>query len=338
MRAIRYYGPKQALGLENVPRPEPGAGEVLVRVHACGICHTELHFISGLLNLGIMPITLGHEVVGTVDSVGPDVKSLKEADRVIIYYYSGCGRCEHCQRGDENLCSTPKAQYGFISDGGFAEFIKVPERNAVIIPPNINFETAAPIGCSVTTAIHASNLANLTSGEYVLVYGVGSVSYGLIQYGKLTGAKVIAIGRTDKKLELAKELGADFIINSGKEDVVKQIQEITDGQGVDVLFELVATKQTMEYSVKSLSKRGRLVFIGYSEDSFNVHPIRLVVGEVCVFGSVGNTLEELKQAVRLVSEGKIKTVVDRTLPLERFQEGINSLAAGEPVGRIVLTL
>ncbi len=337
MKAVRYHGPNRPLHLEEVPRPEPGPGEVLVRMRASGICHTELHFLSGLLNLGIAPLTLGHEIVGVVESVGPSVEEPREGDRVIVYYYSGCGRCEHCRRGDENLCSNLRSEYGFISDGGFAEFIAVPARNAVPLPPSISDEEAAPIGCGVTTAIHAGRLADLRTGDTILVYGVGAVGYGLIQLGRLAGATVIAVGRTYRKLELARELGADYTINSTHENVAGRVRELTQGRGADVVFELVATRETMEHSVASLAKRGRLVFIGYSEDAFTVHPIQLVITEARVMGSVGNTLDELHQAVRLVGEGKIRTVIDRCLSLERFQEGIDALAAGELVGRAVLS-
>ena len=337
MQAIRYHGPKEPLRLEEVPRPEAGRGEVLVRVTASGLCHTELHFLSGLLDLGVAPLTLGHEIVGVVESVGPGVEEPREGERVIVYYYSGCGRCEHCRRGDENLCDDLRAEYGFISNGGFAEYIAVPARNAVPLPPTISDEEAAPIGCGVTTAIHAGRLADLRAGETLLVYGVGAVGYGLVQLGRLAGATVIAVGRTDVKLQRAQELGADFTINTRRESVTDRVREITHGRGADVVFELVATRDTMEHSVASLAKRGRLVFIGYSEDAFTVHPIRLAINEASVMGSVGNTLDELYEAVRLVGEGKIKTVVDRCVRLDRFQEGIDALASGQLIGRAVLT-
>ncbi len=336
MKAVRYHGPKQPLQLEEVPKPEPGWGEVLVRVTASGICHTELHFLSGLLNLGVAPLTLGHEIVGVVEAAGSGVEEPLEGDRVIVYYYSGCGRCEHCRRGEENLCNNLRAEYGFISNGGFAEYIAVPARNAVPLPPTVSDEEAAPIGCGVTTAIHASRLAELGAGDTILVYGVGAVGYGLVQLGRLAGANVIAVGRTDAKLKLARELGADFVINSVRENVVERVRELTQGRGADVVFELVATRDTIERSVASLAKRGRFVFIGYSEDVFTVHPIQLVITEARVMGSVGNTLDELHQAVRWVGEGKIRTVIDRCLSLERFQQGIDALADGELVGRAVL--
>lgn len=335
MKAIRYHGPRTPLRLETVATPEPGEGEIRVRVTAAGICHTELHFLSGLLNLGIAPLTLGHETVGVVDAVGAGVTEFRGGERVIAYYYAGCGSCEHCRRGDENLCHALRAEYGFITDGGFAEFMIIPARNAILLPPEVSDEAAAPIGCGVTTAIHASKLARLAERDRVLVYGAGTVGFGLIQLARLSGAHPIAVGRSPEKLKLARDLGADTI-DASTENVAGRVREMTGGRGADVVFEMVATRETMEQSMRALAKRGRLVFIGYSEDSFSVHPIQLVISEASVTGSVGNTLEELREAVRLVHEGKIRTVVDRTLPLEEFQKGIDALQNGELVGRAVL--
>jgi propanol-preferring alcohol dehydrogenase len=336
MRAVRYHGPKQPLRLESVPKPSPKPGEVLVKIAAAGICHTELHFLSGLLNLGVQPLTLGHEVVGVVEEAGAGVVSPKPGDRVILYYYVGCGRCAHCLVGDENLCDALRAEYGFVSDGGFAEYAAVPARNAVRLPPEITDEAAAPIGCGVTTAVHAAGLARLSAGDVVLVYGVGAVSFGLIQLARLSGAEVIAVSRTPAKLEKARALGASHALNGNEGKVAERVREITHGHGADVVFELVATKETMAASTAAIAKRGRLVFIGYSEDSYTVHPIHLVITEASVTGSVGNTLGELVRAVDLVARGKIQTVVDRTLDLGEFQKGIEALQKGQLIGRAVL--
>lgn len=336
MKAIRYHGPKLPLQLEEIARPIPGPGEVLVKVKASGICHTDLHFISGLLNLGIAPLTLGHEIAGVIDAVGPGVDESIHRRRVLVYYYAGCGQCLHCLRGDENLCDNLRAENGFITDGGFAEYIKIPARNAVALPDNITDEMAAPIGCSVTTAVHAARLADVHYGEYIIVYGIGGVGYGLVQLSNLAGATVIAVGRTDAKLRLAEELGAKYTINSAKENPTSRVQEITNGRGADVIYELVGTTETMNNSMQSLGKRGRLIFIGYSPDSFVVHPILLVIKEAKVIGSVGNTLGEMHEAVRLVGQGKIKTVVDHTIKLDDFQQGIDALSAGKAIGRIVI--
>jgi propanol-preferring alcohol dehydrogenase len=336
VRALRYHGPKQPLRLETLATPAPGAGEVLVRVTAAGICHTELHFLSGLLDLGVAPLTLGHEIVGRVEQVGDGVPAARVGERVVVYYYVGCGACPHCLAGDENLCDALRAEYGFVSDGGFAEYVRAPARNAVPLPASVSDEAAAPIGCGVTTALHAARLAGVGLGDWVVVYGAGAVGYGLVQVARARGARVVAVGRTPAKLDAARALGADEVVRAGAEDVARRVREITGGRGADVVFELVATRETMAASAAALAKRGRLVFVGYSEDSFTIHPIQLVVGEQIVTASVGNTLAELRQAVDLVAAGKVRTVVDRTLPLDRFQEGFDALRAGQLVGRAVL--
>ncbi len=337
MRAVRYHGPEQPFRLEEVARPEPGEGDVRVRIEAAGVCHTELHFQSGLLNLGVQPLTMGHEIAGVIDAVGPGVTDRSEGDRVLVYYYAGCGECEWCRRGDENLCGQLKAEYGFFNDGGYAEAIVVPAGNAVRLPDSLSPEAAAPIGCGVTTAIHACNLAEVGQGDVVVVYGIGAVGYGLVQVAKLRGATVVGIGRTPVKLERARMLGADHVVNADEtDDVAAAVRELTGGRGADVVFELVATKETMPVAVGMLAKRGALVFIGYSFDTLQTHPIGLVIGETRVMGSVGNTLAELEEAVRLVSEGKVKTLVDRTLPLNRFQEALDAVRDGAVLGRIVL--
>ncbi|GIW52312.1 MAG: zinc-dependent alcohol dehydrogenase [Gemmatimonadales bacterium] len=337
MQAVRYHGPKRPFVLEQVPLPGPGPGEVRVRIEAAGICRTELHFESGLLNLGVAPITMGHEIAGTIDAVGTGVESRREGDRVIVYYYAGCGECTWCERGEENLCDALRAEYGFINDGGYAEAIVVPERNAVPLPPDLPFEQAAPIGCGVTTAIHAANLARVSPGEVAVIYGVGSVGFGLIQVARLRGARVIAIGRSPAKLAKARELGAEEVVDAtATGDVAAAVRDLTGGRGADVVFELVATRETMLPASRMLAKRGRLVFIGYSEDRFEVHPIDLVIREAVVTASVGNTLAELQEAVKMVSDGQVKTVVDRTLPLERWSEGLDAVRRNQAVGRVVL--
>jgi propanol-preferring alcohol dehydrogenase len=336
MRALRYHGPRQPLRLEDVPVPDPGPGDVVVRVTAAGLCHTELHFLSGLLDLGVAPLTLGHEIVGRVERVGAGVPSGRVGERVLVYYYVGCGGCDRCLRGDEQLCDHLRAEHGFVTDGGFAEYVRAPARNALALPEAVSDDDAAPIGCAVSTAVHAAGLAQVGLGDWVVVYGAGAVGFGLVQVARLRGARVIAVGRTPAKLEQARALGADVVVRSDAEDVAARVREVTAGRGADAVFELVATRDTMAASVKALAKRGRLVFVGYSQDTFEVHPIQLVVNEQVVTASVGNTLAELRQAIDLVATGRVRTVVDRTLPLERFEEAFEAAAAGELVGRAVL--
>jgi propanol-preferring alcohol dehydrogenase len=336
MRALRYHGPKQPLRLEEVPAPQAGPGEVVVRVTAAGLCHTDLHFLSGLLNLGVAPLTLGHEIVGKIESVGADVPAGRVGERVILYYYAGCGTCRFCLAGEENLCDALRAEHGFVTDGGFAERVRAPARNAIPLPASVTDAEAAPIGCAVTTAVHAAALARVGLGDTVAVMGAGAVGFGLVQVARLRGARVIAVGHSPDKLVRAKELGAEEAVRAGAEDVPARLRALTGGRGVDVVFELVATRETMGWSLAALGKRGRLIFVGYSEDDLRVHPIQLVVGEQVVTAAVGCTLAELRTSVELVASGRVNTVIDRTVPLGRFQEAVDALAQGALIGRAIL--
>jgi len=336
MRAARYHGPGDSLRLEEVPIPQPCPSEALVRVRAAGVCHTELHFLSGVLNLGVAPLTLGHEMAGKVAKVGAGVTSVRPGDRVIVYYYLGCGVCHWCRTGHENLCDALVAEYGFVSDGGLAEYVKVPARNLVKLPASLSFEEAATLGCSATTAIHAAGLARLAPGDAALVYGFGGVGAALVQYCVLAGARVIAVGRSPAKLQLARDLGAEATIDAGQEDVPVRVRELTGGQGADVVFELVGTAESMPKAVASLRKRGRLVFIGYSQDLLTVSPIQLVILEAQVLGSVGNTLDELSRAVDLAAAGGIRATIDRVVPLEDVNRVLDDLRQGKVVGRAVV--
>ena len=337
MKAVRYRGPRQPFQLEHIPVPEPGTGEVRVRIRAAGMCHTELHFESGLLDLGVAPLTMGHEIAGVIEDVGVGVDVSRVGQRVLVYYYAGCGECEWCASGQENLCGRLRAEYGFFNDGGYAEYIVVPARNAVELPDDIAFSEAAPIGCSVTTAVHACSLARLVDGDVAVVYGVGAVGFGLIQIAALRGARVIGVGRTRAKLDQALAFGASDVVDAAAvSDVATAVRDLTGGRGADVVFELVATRDTMSHATAMLAKRGRLVFIGYSEDSYTVHPIQLVINEAAAIGSVGNTMDELREAIALVAARKVQTLVDRTIPLANWEAGLGALRDGRLLGRVVL--
>ena len=338
MQAARYHGPAPSLQLETIPVPELGPGDVLVRTTHAGVCRTELHFLSGLLNLGIAPLTLGHEIVGEVASVGNGVSTAQVGDRVIVNYYGTCGHCYWCRNGQQNLCDNVVAQLGFSADGGYAEFVKARADMLIKLPDGLDSSLACTLGCSATTALHATQqIAPVQLGDTVLIYGAGGVGYSLIQVCKLRGARVLVVGRSERKLQLARDMGADEVIQASEEPVVETVKRLTDNDGVDIIFELVGTRETMDNSLQCLRKRGRLVFIGYSEDPLIATPLLLVIGEVQILASVGSTQQDLIDAVNLASAGKLRQVIDRTAPLTDVNETLNALKNGEIAGRAVLT-
>jgi D-arabinose 1-dehydrogenase-like Zn-dependent alcohol dehydrogenase len=302
-----------------------------------GVCHTELHFLTGLLNLGIAPLTLGHEIVGEVAAVGAEVDTLRPGTRVIVNYYGTCGRCQWCRTGRQNLCSQVVAQLGFTADGGYAEFVKAHVDMVVPLPASLDAAQACTLGCSATTALHAARtIAPVQLGDTVLIYGAGGVGYALVQVCKMSGARVLVVGRAENKLRLAQDLGADAVIHAGHEAVAETVKRLTDNEGVDVVFELVARRETMAQSLQSLRKRGRLVFIGYSEDPLLANPLLLVIGEQQILASVGSTPQELHDAVDLASQGKLRQIIDRVVALPQINDTLHALQRSEVAGRAVV--
>jgi propanol-preferring alcohol dehydrogenase len=338
MRAVRYLGPKQDFQLQAVAIPEPGAGAVRVKIAACGMCHTELHLLDGLLDMGRRDFTVGHEIAGVIEAVGEGVPASRIGERVIVYLMESCLECQYCRVGDEHLCPAPVGQAGFFSDGGYADYIVTRARNCVPVPAHVKLHEIATMGCAGTTAVHAGKMAGIKPGEWVVVNGVGGVGFALLQYALLAGAKVIGVGIGAARLAKAMELGAHGVIDAAETpDVVGAVAAMT-GSGADVVFELVGAEATMQNATKMLRPRGRLVLIGYEAAMYNNHPLELILREAKVMGSVGCTLQDLHDVVALVADGKMRAVVDLVLPLDDFATGLAALEAKTLLGRAVLVM
>jgi alcohol dehydrogenase, propanol-preferring len=336
MRAVRYLGPGQPFQLRTVAVPEPGPGEVRIRILASGVCRTELHLRDGLLDLGRRDFTVGHEIAGVIDAIGHGVNATRIGERVVVYYYVGCGDCEGCRTGNEQLCNAMRAQPGFISDGGYAQSIVVPARNAVHVPDHVDLSAAAPMGCAGSTAVHAGRLADVRPGEWAVVNGAGGVGLVLLQWACQAGARTIAIGLGAKRMALARELGAEVAIDANETpDIAAKVLEITGG-GADIVFELVGTTETMRDATRMLRRRGRLILIGYTDQNYVVHPIELIVRELRVIGSVGSNLQDLHEIIDLLARGAVRSVVETELLLDEFREALDAVESGAPLGRIVL--
>ncbi|HET7035324.1 MAG TPA: alcohol dehydrogenase catalytic domain-containing protein [Thermomicrobiaceae bacterium] len=337
MLAARYHGPAEGFTLEEQPVPLPRAGEVLLRVLAAGICHTELHLLEGDLNPGVVPLTPGHEIAGEVAAVAEDVHDWSPGRRAVVYYYAACGECRWCRSGQEQLCPNVGRQIGFTADGGYAQYVIVPARSLVPLPDSLHPAEACTLGCSAATALHAVRaIAELRLGEAAVVYGVGAVGYALVQMARLAGARVIAVGRTPAKLELARELGADVVIDATQQDAVAAVQVATGGQGADAVFDLVASRQTMDDGIRMLARRGRLVLVGYGDDPLVVNPLLLVLRETQIRAAVGNSYRELVEVVELAAHGQYRSLVARVEPLERVNDLLGALSRGALLGRAVL--
>ena len=318
MKAIRMVEPGKPLELQQIPIPAAGEDDVLVRVRAAGICHSDAHYRAGRSGMGMLPITLGHEVAGEVEWVGAKVTSVKAGDRVCLHYNISCGDCYYCKAGNEQFCTTVK-MIGHHVDGGYAEYIAIPARNAVPLPDEISFEEGATLMCASATAFHALHRGRIKKGETVAVFGVGGLGLSAIQLAKALGAvEVYAVDIKQDKLELASEYGA-IPVNGSRTDPVEEIRKLTAGKGVDVALEMIGLPVTMKQTIESLGVLGRAVIVGLSQVPLEIHPYQTLIGyEAEVIGSNDHLLQELPVLIDLARRNVLDTshVVSQRIPLD----------------------
>lgn len=318
MRAVRLVRIGEPLVEQQVPMPAVGDDEVLVRVKAAGICHSDAHYRAGTSRIQSLPVSLGHEVAGVIEQVGSGVTSRKVGDRVCLHYLVTCGVCPACSAGNEQFCATGQ-MLGKQRNGGYAEYTVVPARNAIPLPDEVPFEQGAIMMCSSATAFHALVKSGLNPGETVAIVGAGGLGMSAIQLARAFGAlDVFVIDINDKKLAQAEQYGA-IAVNAAACDPVAEVMRLTDGRGVDVALELVGLPQTMEQSVELLACFGRAVMVGITDRSFRVNSYRDLIGkEAMVLGSNDHLLGELTVLTEYVRRGLLKLdgVVTRTVPLQ----------------------
>ena len=315
MKAVRLVQTGLPLVLQEIEIPQPGESDVLIRVKAAGICHSDAHYRAGVSPVEPLPLTLGHEVAGVVEDIGPGVRAFKKGDRVCVHYMVTCGHCHYCGEGTEQFCPTGK-MIGKYRDGGYAEFMAVPERSVFQLPDEIPFEQGAILMCSSATSLHALRKARMRPGESVAVFGVGGLGISAIQLAKILGAgEVFAVDINPRKLGLAKQFGA-IPIHATAGNPVEQIQSLTGGRGVDVALELIGLPATMKQAVQSLAILGRAALVGLTQQTFEVAPYSEVLNKEAEIIGVSDHLAseipmllELARTQRLdLTHGIIKTV------------------------------
>ena len=323
MKAVQLVEIGQPLQARQVPTPSVGPREVLVRIRAAGICHSDVHYRNGASAVGNLPQTLGHEIAGVIEAVGSEVTEVTAGDRVCLHYLVTCGECHYCSTGNEQFCVNGK-MLGKHLDGGYAEFITVPARNAVPLADKVSFEQGAVLMCSSSTSFHALRKGRLKPGETVAVFGAGGLGMSAIQLARAFGAiQVLAVDINQSKLELAERFGA-VPVNASLGDPVAEIRRLTGGRGVDVAVEVIGLKRTMEQAVQSLAVLGRAVMVGISDEPVAIDTYsELLCKEAEVIGSSDHLLWELPLLVEWVRQGKLdlSQVVTQTVPLDA--EAIN---------------
>jgi 2-desacetyl-2-hydroxyethyl bacteriochlorophyllide A dehydrogenase len=318
MKAVRMVEDGKPLELQEIRVPDMGEEDILVRVRAAGICHSDAHYRAGRSVMGMMPITLGHEVAGSVERVGAQVSNVKIGDRVCLHYNISCGNCYYCKMGQEQFCDTVK-MLGHHVDGGYAEYIAIPARNAVPLPDEIPFEQGATLMCASATAFHALSKGRVKAGETVAIFGVGGLGLSAIQLAKALGAvAVYAVDIQQDKLELASEYDA-IPIDARRVDAVEEIRKLTKGRGVNVALEMIGLRKTMEQAIDSIGNLGRAVMVGMNQQPISINTYLQVLGkEAEIIGSNDHHLEELPVLVDLARRKILDTsrVVSQVIPLE----------------------
>ncbi|WP_129729541.1 alcohol dehydrogenase AdhP [Ectobacillus funiculus] len=327
---------KQQLEIKEVPIPEIGYGEVLVKIKACGVCHTDLHAAHGDWPIKPkLPLIPGHEGVGIVEEVGPGVTSIKEGDAVgIPWLYSACGECEYCLTGRETLCPH-QLNAGYSVDGGYAEYCKAPANYIVKIPNGLSFEEVSPIFCAGVTTYKALKVSEAQPGDWVAIYGIGGLGHVALQYAKAMGFNVIAVDIQDDKLELATKLGADITINGLKVDPVQEIYERVGG--VQSAISVAVTKRAFEQAYRSVKRGGTLVVVGLPNDELPIPIFDTVLNGVTVKGSIVGTRKDLQESLAFAAQGKVRTNIE-VQPLDNINEVFQRMEKGQINGRIVLTM
>jgi len=340
MKAVRLVKPLCPLELQDCDMPSVGQRDVLMRVKAAGICHSDAHYRAGRSLVDPLPLTLGHEVAGVVERVGRRVSNFQPGDRVCLHYLATCGTCEYCQRGNEPFCVSGKMM-GKFRDGGYAEFVVMPARSVLRLPEEIPFEQGAVLMCSSATSLHALNKARLRPGESVAVFGVGGLGLSAIQLAKVFGAgEVFAVDIKRKKLARAEHFGA-VPVDAAVSEPVQEIVRLTKGRGVDVALELIGLPVTMRQAVGCLAIQGRAAMVGITEKTFEIASYMQVINkEAEIIGVSDHLAQELPQLLEWARRGALdlSEVITRTLPLDAkaINNALDDLERFEVDGRFVI--
>jgi acryloyl-coenzyme A reductase len=338
MRALVVEEINGPLVPKELPIPEPGPGEVLLRIKACAVDQFDLKIRYGKVPHAKPPIILGHEVAGEVAGLGPGVTSWEVGQRVTSTLYLTCGRCRKCRSGRETICENFIGYLGIQTPGGYAEYTIVPEVNLVALPDAIAFPEGSILANAIGTPWHAfTKRMRLQAGERVIITGAGGgVGLHAIQLARMMGAYVMAVDIGPAKLDAARKNGADIAIDPTVEDFAEASRAWTDGLGVEAVLELTGGA-TLPSSIQSLGKGGRVVIVGFHTGSeFTVQASQMVANEWEILGSRNVNKQELAEVVSLVRSGRIHPVVTGTYPLEEAEAVHARLGRQEIVGRVVL--
>jgi propanol-preferring alcohol dehydrogenase len=348
MKSARILGPNEPLAVSESETPKPEGDQVLVKVNSVGVCHSDLHLWEGGYDLGDgqfmkvtdrgvkYPVTPGHEIVGTVEDVGNNVSTITKGDQVLVFPWIGCGECPACKVKNENLCDTPKSM-GVFQDGGYSDYALIPSFKYLAKLDGVDPDAATSLACSGLTAFTAIKKANQNSPEFLVIVGAGGLGLMGVQIAKaITNAKIICVDLDDQKLNIAKEMGADYTVNSKDPETSQKIMSICNDNGADSVVDFVNAPPTVKLGFAILRKRGNLVLVGLFGGSLELSLVTIPLKSLTIQGAYTGNYDDMVELLALARKGILNPVISKRYTLDDANTALEDLKARKILGRAVI--
>ncbi|NDB89249.1 MAG: zinc-binding alcohol dehydrogenase [Thaumarchaeota archaeon] len=347
MKAARIMEPEKPLEISEVQTPKPTGSEVLVKVKAVGVCHSDLHLWEGGYDTGDgfmkvtdrgvkFPVIPGHEIVGTVTEIGSTVQGISVGDNVLVYPWIGCGNCSACRIGNDNVCDAPRS-LGVFQNGGYAEYALIPHFKFLAKVTGMDLEAAASLACSGLTAYNAIKKSGATSQSNVVIFGAGGLGLMGVQIARaITNANIIIVDIDDAKLQTAKELGADHSVNSKDPDATQKIMTLCGGKGADCVIDFVNAPPTVKMGLAIIRKRGTMTLVGLFGGAIELSLVSVPLKAITIQGAYTGNYNEMVELLNLAKRGVINPIISKRYSLSEANTALEDLKARKILGRAII--
>ena len=348
MKSAKILSPNDPLIISEFETPKPHGDQVLIKVKSVGVCHSDLHLWEGGYDLGDgqfmkvtdrgvkYPVTPGHEIVGTVEDVGNNVSTIVKGDQVLVFPWIGCGEGPACKVKNENLCDTPKSM-GVFQDGGYSDYALIPSFKYLAKLDGVDPDAATSLACSGLTAYTAIKKANKNSPEFLVIVGAGGLGLMGVQIAKaITDAKIICVDLDDQKLNIAKEMGADYTVNSKDPETSQKIMSICNDKGADSVVDFVNAPPTVKLGFAILRKRGNLVLVGLFGGSLELSLVTIPLKSLTIQGAYTGNYDDMVELLALARKGILNPVISKRYALDDANTALEDLKARKILGRAVI--
>jgi len=347
MKAAQITEPNKPLAITEVDTPKPQGVQVLVKVKATGVCHSDLHLWEGGYDTGDgfmkvtdrgvkFPVTPGHEIVGTVSEIGSLVQGISVGDNVLVYPWIGCGVCAACRVGNDNLCDAPRS-LGVFQNGGYAEYVLVPHFKFLAKVEGMDLENAASLACSGLTAFNAIKKSGANSQSNMVIFGAGGLGLMGVQIARaITNSNIIVVDIDESKLQTAKELGADHVVNSKDPDAAQKIMALCGGKGADCVIDFVNAPPTVKMGLAVIRKRGTLTLVGLFGGSIDLPLVTVPLKSITIQGAYTGNYNEMLELLNLAKRGVINPIISKRYKLSEANNALEDLKNRKIMGRAVI--